>query len=1102
MLIPKHQIEGAKIQHFISRLKNLAEKQALVEKWIKIIETGKIAKRKEESIKADFIADIFTGVLGYSASIERNKWQLEKELKTTFDGKKPDISIGYFSQDSSSLLMEDVRAVVEIKGPNVNLDSKQNRKDFKGSPIEQGFNYAYRIGDNCKWVIVTNFLKIRLYRASDINKYEEFRLSELRNQEALAKFLFFLSSDQLFLETEPSILERLYLGREKELKSISNEFYLQYHELREQLFFNLSRQNPKIEWKALFGATQKIIDRIIFICFVKDLKLVSDVLNEAKRSSETSFDQSRTNFWRQLLMLFDALDKGFSRKNIPPFNGGLFKNDALIQSLEITDEQILEFVDFAMKYNFHSQLDVNILGHIFEQSISDLEQLKENIQTKNPILAGELEKLEVSKLSKRKKDGIYYTPDFITKYIVREAVGGWLDERKQIIIEEFGVSELPEATQSDYETIGSNENTTILLLINYYERYRESLQSIKVLDPACGSGAFLTQVFDFLFEQWRITEEELIKLQTPFQKRMIQEMDPFGNGLRNEWEIKKNIIVNNLYGVDLNLESVEITKLSLWLKTANRKNSLATLTDNIKQGNSLIDDPKVVGDDAFNWENEFPDILKNGGFDVVVGNPPYFSLSKSPELTDYFEKGRYETYLRGTDIYVLFYELGINLLQKGGNLSFITSNSWVRSNYGAPMKKFIKSATQPISLLEIEDKQLFEDAVVESNIFVLKKQAYEKPLLVRQLKNTIEWTEQAFDEFPYELPQDENWVFGSETTNRLKEKIEANATLLGELEIEINYGIKTGLNEAFIIDEVTKNKITKADPKSEEIIKPILRGRDISRYQYDFSDLWVIESEFKKADSFQENYQAASKHLSKFKKKLKERGQVKNGQHHWIELDNNPTENYLSTFSKPKIIWGEISDKPKFTFEKGDYYQEATTFIMTGENLKFILGILNSKLSEWYFHLIGTTTGMGTNRWKKYKIEQFPIVNALEKEKKSIEALVNKMLKVKSGSSEMRKSYLTILTANFPAKKPLSNKLKNNLWSMEFVDVLVELEKSGITIPARKQKEWLELFHEERTKARKLQTEIEKTEKEIDQLVYQLYGLTQEEIGIIEEEVK
>ncbi|MBC6399472.1 MAG: N-6 DNA methylase [Ekhidna sp.] len=1113
MLIPDHQIEEARVSKFLSTLRNLPERQEVINKWRKLIETGKIIDRKEESIRSDFIQDIFVTVLGYSSDFGSKSWSLEKELKTRFDGRKPDVSLGYFSQEPNGGLKEDIRVVVEVKGPQVTLDKKQHRKDFTGSPVEQGFNYAYRVGSKCKWVMVTNFLEIRLYRSSDINEYHVFKLSALANREQFGRFLYLLHEGQLFLEKQDARMDHLYRERQQELRVISNEFYGQYRALRELLFFNLLRQNPEVKWQQLFSSGQKLIDRIIFICFVKDLKLVGDVLAQAKRASEGSFKPSDTVFWEQLLHLFDALDQGYVRKNIPPFNGGLFRKDAIINALNITDGQILEFIEFTARYNFRSQLGVNILGHIFEQSVTDLEELKTNIRENQALIKGNPEELEKLKTSRRKRDGIYYTPDYITRYIVREAAGGWLEEQKESVLRELGLKQLPEAAMQDYLDVKKKDNKIITTLTAYYTRYQKHLKRIKVLDPACGSGAFLTEVFDYLYAEWETTELELRRLTTPAKTYYRDELDPFGNGLPNEWEIKKNIILHNLYGVDLNAESVEITKLSLWLKTTNRKNSLASLTDNIKQGNSLISDSETAGEDAFNWEQEFPEIMEAGGFDVVVGNPPYFSLSKQQETAAYFEKSRYETYQKGTDIYVLFYERGIRLLKEGGNLSYITSNSWLRSNYGLPLRKFIRQYTQPISLLEIEDKQLFEDAVVESNILALKKGTYRQPFPVRKLldlqgsaeettkengETQVIWNASTYSEYLYDLPQDDNWILGSAMTARLKEKIKANATLLGDLKVFIKVGIITGLNEAFIIDAAVRKKLIDADPKSEEIIKPILRGRDVQWYQFNFENQYVINTHNGlKAENIEpvdvpKDYPEVFNYLKKFKPEIEKR---QDQGKHWSNLRNCA---YLLEFDNPKIIWGEISDKPKFTYEEGKYYQEATTFIMTGDSLKYILGILNSHLSVWYFHLIGTTTGMGTNRWKKYKIEQFPIADAAQTDKAALETQVDKMLAVKRQPAEMSKSYLTLLTANFPPKKALGSKLKNRLWSLTFADVLVELGKSDIKIPAKKQKEWLELFQEEQKKAKKLQSEITETEKEINRQVYALYGLNEEEIAHIE----
>lgn len=220
-----------------------------------------------------------------------------------------------------------------------------------------------------------------------------------------------------------------------------------------------------------------------------------------------------------------------------------------------------------------------------------------------------------------------------------------------------------------------------------------------------------------------------------------------------------------------------------------------------------------------------------------------------------------------------------------------------------------------------------------------------------------------------------------------------------DFNVRINFGIKTGYNEAFIINENKKNELIKADKKNAEIIKPIIRGRDLKKYSYVFENIYLINSHngiksigLKRIETETE-YPSIYKHLKSFSPKVEMRSDMGD---HWSNLRNCA---YLEDFEKHKIIWGEISDKPKFAFDDEMFFAEATTFFMTGEKLKFLLAILNSKISEWYFNLIGTTTGMGTNRWKKYKIELLPIkIPSLEQEKE-IEILVNQILLIKKQSS-------------------------------------------------------------------------------------------------------
>ena len=240
------------------------------------------------------------------------------------------------------------------------------------------------------------------------------------------------------------------------------------------------------------------------------------------------------------------------------------------------------------------------------------------------------------------------------------------------------------------------------------------------------------------------------------------------------------------------------------------------------------------------------------------------------------------------------------------------------------------------------------------------------------------------------------WTIGNDETLKLKKKIEESSVILKNLGLNINFGIKTGFNTAFIIDESTKNYICSSDPRSSEIIVPLLRGRDIKKWKYEFDDKWLINShngirsEGIPRIDVEKNYPAIYQYLLRYKKELINR---QDKGEHWTNLRNCA---YLNDFSKEKILWGELSDRPKFAFDGNGYFAEATLFIMTGNNIKYILGILNSSLSNWYFNLISTSSGMGTNRWKKYKIESFPIHDADASTQTSLSKLVDEITSTNS----------------------------------------------------------------------------------------------------------
>ncbi|MDP3358218.1 MAG: transposase, partial [Lutibacter sp.] len=520
-----------------------------------------IKSLKEEQYQGEFLEDFFVKILGYTkpASSSETKFNLTTEYKNIKDSKKADGAI---------IVADVVKAVIELKGTNTTDLGK----------IEvQAFGYKNNQPE-CTYVITSNFEKLRFYIDNAI-EHLEFNLFTLTEKDFNLLYLC-LAYENIEKDIPKKIKEQSISQEDAITKKLYNDYSLFKRELHQSLVI----LNPQFDALTLFQKSQKLLDRFLFLFFAEDRQLlppnsVRMILDQWKKLQELDEPIPLYNRFKKY---FGYLNTGFKGKqyDVYAYNGGLFLPDEVLDTITIDDDLLYKHTLKLSEYDFISEVDVNILGHIFENSLNELDEIKAQ-------LAGEI--VDKTK-TKRKKDGVFYTPKYITKYIVENTIGKLCIEKKaelQIIEEEYsstrGLIPLPISKKKKQELLSKLTN------------YRNWLLQLTICDPACGSGAFLNQALDFLINEHKYIDELQAKL--------------FGDAMVLS-DVEKSILENNLFGVDLNEESVEIAKLSLWLRTAQPNRKLNDLNNNIKCGNSLIDDVSVAGDKAFNWQQEFPQIFK------------------------------------------------------------------------------------------------------------------------------------------------------------------------------------------------------------------------------------------------------------------------------------------------------------------------------------------------------------------------------------------------------------------------------------------------------------------------------------------------------------
>ena len=968
-----------------------------------------IRNSKEEQYQGEFLIDLFVNVLGYTKNPTPN-FNLTTEYKNVKDSKKADGAI--ISNDK-------VIAIIELKGTNTTDLSKIE---------DQAFGYKNN-QENCKYVITSNFEKLRFYVDNAIENIE-FNLFELSQEQFNLMYLILA-----FENVKNDIPKKLKDESLNQEDIITKKLYKDYSVFKSELFQNLTQLNPEYDPLILFQKSQKLLDRLLFLFFGEDRGLlppnyIRKIIGDWNKLKDLDayfplYDRYKQNF--------EYLNSG-SNPEVYAYNGGLFKEDEILDHIKIDDKILYEHTFKLSQYDFASEVDVNILGHIFENSLNEIDEIK-----------AELEGQEIDKSkSKRKKDGVFYTPKYITKYIVENTVGKLCEEKKT----EF------EIVEEEYSTDKKRQQKTLKNLLNKLDDYRAWLLQITIVDPACGSGAFLNEALNFLIKEHQYIDELEAKLRNV----------PIIFSYHSE-----SILEHNLFGVDLNEESVEIAKLSLWLRTAERNRKLNSLNNNIKCGNSLIDDPEVAGEKAFNWKEGFPQVFAKGGFDVVIGNPPYvfardnFNQVEKNYFSKEFISAKYQI-----NTYLLFIEKTVFLLKNYGIYGLIVPNSWLMMYSGEDLRKLILEQNKVNQIINLKGYS-FESANVETVILLAEKEIIKHDNAIKILLNNGNEFYVSHTKNQKDFISNEGFefkVFLDDETELLNTKILENSDQLNDL-VEIKAGLQAyekNKGEPKQTEDDVKNRPYDYTYKFDENTFQYLDGKDVGRYFTNWSGLYLSYG----------NHLAAPRSFNLFDgKKIIVR-----------EITGNFPRCLICTYSEEIYL-----------------YNRSNIAIIEKDNsnisLKYITSLLNSTLLSYYF--MKNTAKSVRKLFPKIilnDLRKFPIKNIDTELQKPFIEKADQMLSLNKNLQEISAKFQRTCERKFENLN-LTKKLQD-WYNLSYADFIKELSKQKIKLSLSEEAEWAEYFDQEKSKALEIQSKIASTDKEIDQMVYELYGLSEEEIGIVE----
>ena len=945
------------------------------------------------------------------------------------------------------------QVLCEFKDINSKLDAKQNRKGSTRSPVQQALNYvrgARRglFGNEPVqpwWAFVSDMNEFRLYwwdRAPSeylrfvIRRDEGDLLSDpydLRTQSEAARFDRFLfqklfSRDMLLSPAGRPPLLRLIERQWTRERKLEGEFYDRYKAVRERLFNVMRLDNPDFPGTPteLLRLSQVLLDRFIFAFYCEDMgqrmlfppQLIRDFLKS--RSAEPFYDPNGSELWDFLKRLFSAMNEGgkLGGMDVPQINGGLFAHDPQIEALILPnhvfaaagqgkgtgtanlqrDPDTLLYLsatyNFAASGDAKESLSLYTLGRIFEQSITELE-----------YRVGELEGREtVAKLSKRKRDGVYYTPEWAVNLLVEETMGPWFAAAK---------AECGYPAEED----GAPDRRSA-------ERYVERLQAIRVVDPACGSGAFLIAAFRRLLEERRTASRDLGRASGGSIKATATE----------EATLIAEILAGNIYGVDINPASVEITKLALWLHSARPEHPLSSLDHTIRCGNSLVghdfwtmreaDAARRETVNSFDWREAFPEIWPagtEGGFDIVLGNPPYVKLQNlmkvDPAVVAYLRANRgedtYQSAQTGNpDLYLPFIEKGLRLLAPGGRMAYIAPSLWTVNDYGEGLRKLVHRRRQLDRWIDFKAHQVFDEAITYTALQFFTREGGGAVRIVTAPEGETEARDADWDDAALRVPwdtmaEDGEWLMATGAERALINRLAETCLRLDDpsLTSGITVGIQTSADSIYHLERLGDDRYLCSPKKGEAyevtiedaIMKPLVSGAEAKRYEEPETDTYLLfpyaraaggRMRLIPAETMAADFPQAWAYLTSWEKTLRAREKGKMDGPTWWAY-NYPKN--LDKQDRAKLMVPRLVEHLKSCVDtRGLFYLDNVDVggVLTAEGTDpaFLMGVLNGPLADFIFRIIAKPFRGDYRSANKQFIAPLPVPRASAKEQADIAA--------------------------------------------------------------------------------------------------------------------